>query len=89
MRVLFTRSFAKDLRKHRKNRRILNQVQKIIENAEQAEVISELTNLKQLKAEGRYYRIRTGDYRIGVTIENDEITFVRVLHRKEIYRFFP
>jgi mRNA interferase RelE/StbE len=89
MRVLFTKSFAKDLRKHKKNRRILNQVQKIIENAEQTETISELTNLKQLKAEGRYYRIRTGDYRIGITIENDEITFVRVLHRKEIYRFFP
>ena len=89
MRVLFTKSFAKDLRKHKKNRRILNQVQKIIENAEQAEVISELTNLKQLKAEGRYYRIRIGDYRIGITIENDEVTFVRVLHRKEIYRFFP
>jgi mRNA interferase RelE/StbE len=89
MRVLFTKSFAKDLHKHKKNRRILNQVQKIIEDAEQAEVISELTNLKQLKAEGRYYRIRTGDYRIGITIENDEITFVRVLHRKEIYRFFP
>ena len=89
MRVLFTKSFAKDLRKDRKNRQILNQVQKIIENAEQAEAISELTNLKQLKAEGRYYRIRTGDYRIGITIENDKMTFVRVLHRKEIYRFFP
>ena len=89
MKVLFTKSFAKDLRKHKKNRQVLNQVQRIIENAEPAEAISELTNLKQLKAEGRYYRIRIGDYRIGITSENDEITFVRVLHRKEIYRFFP
>ncbi len=89
MRVLFTKSFAKDLRKHKKNQELLKQIQRIIENVEQAEVITELTTLKQLKAEGRYYRIRTGDYRIGITIENDQITFIRVLHRKEIYRFFP
>jgi mRNA interferase RelE/StbE len=49
----------------------------------------DIANLKQLKAEGRYYRIRTGDCRIGITIEDDLVTFVRVLHRKEIYRFFP
>ncbi len=61
----------------------------IIEDVEQVEAVTDLANLKQLKAEGSYYRIRTGDYRIGITIEDDLITFVRVLHRKEIYRFFP
>lgn len=89
MRVQFTKSFAKDLREHRKNRELLGQIQKIIEYVEQAEAVIELTNLKQLKAEGRYFRIRTGDYRIGITIEDDLVTFVRALHRKEIYRFFP
>ncbi len=89
MRVLFTKSFAKDLRRHKKNQELLRQIQKIIENVEQAEVVTELTNLKQLKAEGRYFRIRTGGYRIGITIADDQITFILVLHRKEIYRFFP
>ncbi len=89
MRVLFTKSFAKDLRKHKKNKELLGQIQRIIESVEQAEAVTELSNLKQLKAEGRYFRIRTGDYRIGITIEDDQISFIRVLHRKEIYRFFP
>ncbi len=89
MRVLFTKSFAKDLRKHKKNQELLRQVQRIIENVEEAEAVSNLTNLKQLKAEGRYFRIRSGDYRIGITIEDDQVIFIRVLHRKEIYRFFP
>lgn len=89
MRVQFTKSFAKDLRKHKKNKELLGQIQKIIENTEQAEAVTELTNLKQLKAEGRYFRVRTGNYRIGITIEGDVVTFVRALHRKEIYRFFP
>lgn len=89
MRVLFTRSFAKDLRNHRKNQILLQQIHKVIEQVERAEAITELTNLKQLKTEGRYYRIRIGDYRLGLAIENDLITFVRILHRREIYRFFP
>lgn len=89
MKVLFTKSFAKDLRKHKKNKELLSQVQGVIESVEQAEIVIELTNLKQLKAGGRYYRIRIGDYRIGVTVDSDQVSFVRVLHRKEIYRFFP
>jgi mRNA interferase RelE/StbE len=89
MRTQFTKSFAKELRKHRKNPELLRQVQGIIEAVEQSGVVLDIANLKQLKAEGRYYRIRTGDYRIGITIEDDLVTFVRVLHRKEIYRFFP
>lgn len=90
MKVIFTKSFAKDLRKQKKNPRLLEQVKDVIENAEQAKALSDIPNLKQLKANGQYYRIRSGDYRIGLTIdENNEITFVRVLHRREVYRFFP
>ena len=89
MKVLFTKSFAKDLRKHKKNRALLSQIQEVVENVEQAENLTEFPNLKQLKSKGLYYRIRTGDYRIGMTCEEDTVTFVRVLHRKEIYRFFP
>jgi len=38
-----------------------------------------------------YYKIRVGDYRVGVQIERQRRTvkFMRVLHRKEIYRKFP
>jgi mRNA interferase RelE/StbE len=89
MRVLFTKSFAKDLRKHKKNKELLGQVQGVIESVEQVEAVTELTNIKQLKAGGRYCRIRIGDYRIGITVEDEQVTLIRVLHRKEIYRFFP
>ncbi len=89
MRTQFTKSFAKDLRKHRKNPQLLMQIQRIIEAVEQSEIVSDITNLKQLKTGGKYYRLRAGDYRIGITIEENLVTFVRVLHRKEIYRFFP
>ncbi len=89
MRTQFTKSFSKDLQKHRKNRQLLMQIQRIVEAVEQSEIVLDITNLKQLKTGDRYYRIRIGNYRIGITIEDGLVTFVRVLHRKEIYRFFP
>jgi len=38
-----------------------------------------------------YYRIRVGDYRIGLRLDFDRrlIEFRRVLHRNQIYRRFP
>jgi len=36
-----------------------------------------------------YYRIRVGDYRIGVKLEKDIIYFVVVEHRKDVYKTFP
>ncbi len=45
--------------------------------------------LKKLKGFDGAYRIRIGDYRVGLFIVQETITFARVLHRKEIYRYFP
>ncbi len=61
----------------------------MIEEVENAENLVDFNNIKRLKADGNYYRIRVGDYRIGFTEDEDTITFVRVLHRKDIYRYFP
>lgn len=38
-----------------------------------------------------YYKIRFGDYRVGLQLDaaTEQITFLRVLHRREIYRRFP
>lgn len=49
----------------------------------------EIRNLKKLKGTENCYRIRIGDYRIGLILDDETITFVRVLHRKDIYRYFP
>ncbi len=49
----------------------------------------EIPHFSKLEGYDTYYRIRVGDYRIGVKIEGDTFVFMRVLHRKEIYRYFP
>lgn len=88
MKVLFRKSFLKDVRTI-KDRRLLDRIREVIVEVEQAQKLTEIPNLKKLKGDGHYYRIRTGEYRLGLRIEADTVTFVRVLNRKEIYRYFP
>ena len=89
MKTTFLRSFVKDLKAHEREKKLLDRVQEVILEVEAAETILAIKNLKKLKAEGSYYRIRLGNYRIGLIIESETVTFVRFLHRRDIYRYFP
>ncbi len=88
MEVEFRKSFEKDL-KNLRDKALLTRIKAIILKIEDTEILEDMSNVKKLKAEGEYYRIRVGNYRIGIVINEDVVTFVRVLHRKEIYRYFP
>ncbi|MBF0564522.1 MAG: type II toxin-antitoxin system RelE/ParE family toxin [Nitrospirae bacterium] len=47
------------------------------------------SKISKMRGYKGFYKIRLGDYRIGVYITSNTFECVRVLHRKEIYRFFP
>lgn len=88
MKAIFLRSFAKDLKKIRRKAPRAD-VQAVIEAIEQQPTLMEFPNLKRLTSDGPYYRVRIRDYRLGLIIESDTVTFVRFLHRRDIYRYFP
>lgn len=88
MNVEFKNSFAKDIGKI-KNKILLLKIKSAIEEVEEAPNIQTISNLKKLKGEGHYFRIRIGDYRIGLKLEKDTFVFIRFLHRRKIYRYFP
>ena len=88
MKVEFRDSFAKDL-KGVKAKDLLQRIREVIEVIEKANSLAELSNLKKLKGGGNYFRVRVGDYRVGIVLENDTIIFVRLLNRKDIYKYFP
>ena len=85
MKVEFKSSFAKDLKKV-KDKDLKAGVKQVIELVEKAKSLQEIKDTKKLKGGDRYYRIRIEDYRVGLTLEGDTVTFVRFLHRKDIYR---
>ena len=88
MKVEFNNSFLKDV-KRLKNERVSNCVIKIIEEIEKANSTQDIEGLVKLKGGVNNFRIRVGDYRIGLKIEANTVYFIRVLHRKDIYQYFP
>lgn len=88
MKIQFKKSFLKDV-EAMGNPAIKKRVRKAIAQAEEAPTLSEVENLKKLKGTEHYYRIRVGDYRIGLVFQADSLVFVRCLHRKDIYRCIP
>ena len=88
MNVVFKASFARDLRRVR-DKHLRDSIREVIEHIEQADTLQEVTDVRRLKGGTGYYRVRIGDYRLGLLVEGDTVTFVRFLHRKDIYRYFP
>jgi len=88
MKVLFENSFARDLKKIR-NKRLLKQMEEIVEEVKSAATVNDVADLKKMQGYDTFYRIRLGDYRIGIDVSGGQVIFVRFLHRKDIYRYFP
>lgn len=65
------------------------QLASLIQQITTAKKLSDLTSCKKLKGFKNAYRIRFGNYRIGFFFENESVELVRILSRKDIYRFFP
>jgi mRNA-degrading endonuclease RelE of RelBE toxin-antitoxin system len=46
-------------------------------------------NIKKIEGYDNYYRLRVGDYRLGLKLSGNTIELIRFLHRRDIYRRFP
>lgn len=88
MNVVFERSFSRDL-KRIKDAAVLKRVKDVIEGVQAAEILDDVQAVRKMRGYEQFYRIRLGDYRIGVELDNEQVVFVRILHRKDIYRYFP
>ena len=51
--------------------------------------LSEIGKVEKMTGYKNYFKIRFGDYRIGLKKENQNIIVEIVKHRKEIYKYFP
>ena len=61
----------------------------MILTCQQAESVGKVNNLKKMQGYDSFYRVRLGDYRVGIEVLENEVIFVRFLYRKDIYKFFP
>ena len=88
MKTAFRESFTRDLKAVR-DKKLLQRVREVIEAVEKADSLGDLPNLKKLKGAKSYFRLKLGDYRIGLALESNTVIFVRFLDRKDIYKYFP
>jgi mRNA interferase RelE/StbE len=83
------KSFDRDVDGIR-DKKLLRKLQVFISTIEDADTIQEIPHVKKMEGYKSYYRIKIGDYRLGMeAVSNKEVVFLRFLHRKDIYRFFP
>lgn len=88
MKCLFDRKFEKDFDKI-KNPSLAKAILQAIDHVSTASIPSEIPNIKKIKGQRTAYRIRVGNYRIGVYIEKNIVVFAAFDHRKDIYSSFP
>ena len=89
MRTLYLPSFIKDLKSLR-GLPVYDRVKSVaFDEVPQCRHLNEISNFPKLRKSANAYRIRVGDYRIGVLQKGETLVFARVLHRKDLYRYFP
>lgn len=87
MKYDYENSYLRDAKKLPESLR--EPIQNVILSVKEAKTLKDIPKLKKLSGYNNVYRIRIGDYRIGLYVEGDILIFARILPRKEIYRFFP
>ncbi|MCI5150558.1 MAG: type II toxin-antitoxin system RelE/ParE family toxin [Candidatus Electrothrix sp. MAN1_4] len=88
MNVRFESKFSKDLQKLNEQK-LLRKIKELILSCKEASSLAEIRQLKKLKGYDTFYRVRIGNYRIGLELVGNDLIFVRCLHRKDVYRYFP
>ena len=88
MKLEYRGSFLKDIKRIEETA-VKKKIAAVIADVQAASSLLDLKNVKKLESSDTYYRIRIGDYRIGIKLQDKRLIFMRCLHRKDIYRYFP
>jgi mRNA interferase RelE/StbE len=87
--VVYAEEFVKDLKKL-KSTPYYNPIKTLcFDQIPLLRSFAEIPSLNKLKGFDDYYRIRKGDFRIGIQINGSTMVFLRCLSRKDIYKYFP
>lgn len=90
MEVFFKSSFIKDFKKLplKTKKEVKNICYEIFPSLKSLKDVKNY-RIKPIQGFKNYYRIKLGNYRVGFKKESENIIFMRVLHRKDIYKNFP
>ena len=89
MDILYGKRFSKDLDLIRNEPKVRKRHLELIKKIKEISALTDLKDVKKIEGYSDYFRIKVGDYRLGIKLRKNRIELIRFLHRKEIYRRFP
>lgn len=89
MKIRYTKRFSKDLDSIVHDTKLRKRLLLVLEKLRQMVSLAEMNDVRKIQGYEEYYRIRIGDYRLGVKVTKDWIEMLRFLHRKDICKKFP
>jgi len=87
--VQYRQAFLKDLKQLKSSTSYQRIYELAFTTLENINLLEEIPDIKAMRGYNGRYRIRINDYRIGIEVNGDVIEVMRVLHRREFYRYFP
>ncbi|KPK44430.1 MAG: hypothetical protein AMK74_05205 [Nitrospira bacterium SM23_35] len=89
MKLLYGKRFSKDLDAIRHEAKVKKHLLELIEQIKKTDSVANLKGVRKIEGYQNYFRIKVGNYRLGIKLTKKKIELIRFLHRKEIYRRFP
>ncbi len=83
MKVQYRQTFLKDLKQLKSSESYQRIYELAFTTLENISSLDELLDIKAMKGYPNRYRIRIGNYRLGIEVNGDLIEVMRVLHRRE------
>jgi mRNA interferase RelE/StbE len=87
--VQYRQAFLKDLKQLKSSTSYQRIYELVFTTLEEINSLEEISDIKAMVGYAGRYRIRIGNYRIGIEVSENVIEVMRVLHRREFYRYFP
>ncbi len=89
MKVIYTKTFLKDLANVVPLKRRLQIEKFVFEDLPALPSIESSGHIEKMNVYKNYYKVRFGEFRLGLLINTSGLEIKRVLKRKEIYKYFP
>ena len=84
MKLRVEKSFEKDVDRV-SDKKLLRKLRTLISTIEDADMIREIPAIKKIEGYKTYYRVKIGDYRLGMeAVSSREVTLLRFLDRKSV-----
>ena len=86
--INYNRKFKKDLERL-KEKKIKAALKSVIQELKEKQSLSDIKGVKKIAGHPTAYRIRIGNYRMGLYHNDGTISLQRFVKRNDIYKVFP